>query len=59
MSIIFLTNDGQDLLQISNPARAFDTHNIDLDMYLIHCGVKTEEFFGNQIDDLPDYKVSL
>ena len=44
------------LSQLINPYKAFDTHNIDWDMYLIHGGLEAAEFLGCEIFDLDEYR---
>ena len=46
------------LSQLINPYKAFDTHNIDWDMYLIHGGLKAAEFLGCAIFDLDEYRLN-
>ena len=46
------------LSQLINPYKAFDTHNIDWDMYLIHGGLKAAEFLGCDIFDLDEYRLN-
>ena len=47
------------LSQLINPARAFDTHNIDWDMYLIRGGLKAAEFFGCEIDEIEERRIDF
>lgn len=47
------------LSQIINPAKAFDTHNINWDMYLIRGGLRAAEFFDCEIDELEQFRIEF
>ena len=43
------------LSQLINPATAFETHNINRDMYLCRGGIKAAEFLNCELDKVEDY----
>ena len=47
------------LSQLINPVKAFDTRNVNWDMYLIHGGLKAAEFFGCEIDEVEERRIEL
>ncbi len=47
------------LSQLINPAKAFDTHNVNWDMYLIRGGLKAAEFFDCEIDEVEERRIDL
>ena len=47
------------LSQLINPVKAFDTRNVNWDMYLIHGGLKAAEFFGCEIDEVEERRIGL
>lgn len=47
------------LSQIINPAKAFDTHNVNWDMHLIRGGLKAAEFFDCEIDEIEERRIEI
>ena len=47
------------LSQLINPAKAFDTHNVNWDMYLIRGGLKAAEFFDCEIDEVEERRIEI
>lgn len=47
------------LSQFINTAKAFDTHNVNWDMYLIRGGLKAAEFFDCEIDELENNRIEI
>ncbi len=47
------------LSQLINPAKAFDTHNVNWDMYLIRGGLKAAEFFNCEIDEVEERRIEI
>ena len=47
------------LSQLINPARAFDTHNIDWEMVLIRGGLNAAEYFGCEIDEVEERRIEI
>ncbi len=47
------------LSQLINPVKAFDTRNVNWDMYLIRGGLKAAEFFDCEIDEVEERRISF
>ncbi len=47
------------LSQLINPAKAFETHNVNWDMYLIRGGLKAAEFFDCEIDEVEERRIDI
>ena len=47
------------LSQLINPAKAYDTHNVNWDMYLIRGGLKAAEFFDCEIDEVEERRIEI
>lgn len=47
------------LSQLINPAKAFDSHNVNWDMYLIRGGLKAAQFFDCEIDEVEERRIEL